>query len=263
MVKTLKFLALVLFITAFSAFALFPEPVSGRIQLTNYPYPEGLVVQQTNVRTALTYETTVDETGFFVLDWANYPHFAGDQVIIKIKVCAGSAECQRSVTLDGDPKSVSWVVNEATPVGELIKEEVTYYYVCSDGSVKTVAADCPIVSSQPTVKEIKTEKYVYFCQDGSLASTAEDCPDDPWKKTLGVVSVLLVVLSTGLGALYLANRRKYKWVPGFLKVQQKNIETAKKLHAEGKEEAAMKKLQTVEKAANTSIKKYLQEEVKK
>ena len=64
--KLLPYFAVLLLLVS-SVLGQMPNPVAGQVKLNGYPYPEGLIVEQTNLRTGIMYESVVDSNGFFVV----------------------------------------------------------------------------------------------------------------------------------------------------------------------------------------------------
>lgn len=265
--------AMFLLLSVIVSGGLAPTPVAGRIYLPGYSTLEGLTLYQENLRTREIVETKLDANGYYIIDWSNYPFLNGDKVEIKVKVCEERAECKREVTLnDGEPVFVDLVI---PPVYEVVKEEKTVY-LCANGSEVASLDLCPPVQPEEKIVEKTVEKEVikeiagptqevikevtvikYHCSDGTIVDAADGCPVSTFTRNLGIVTVLLAVLSAGLLGLYYKNRKKYKWVPGFLKTLEGKVQKAKKLKAEGKDKQALKALQTVEKTANTLTQKHL------
>lgn len=277
-IKTLGILMALLSLTLVLA-GMFPQPVGGQIALVGYPNPEGLEIRETNARTQESVTTRVDENGYYIVDWANHLYLVGDVIEITILACVDNPECTKKTTIsDGAPSFIDFTISSTTPAGEKIIKEVEYRYVCADDSIKTKKEDClPPVPVAPVevvkevetikevtkdvpvevIKEILVERQVFVCADGTLVKEGTACPMDFWKKSLVAVTSLLAVLSAGLLALYYKNRKKYKWVPGFLKILEGKVQKAERLKAEGKEKQALKELQTVEKTANELVQKHL------
>ena len=253
MKKLISFIIALMLVSVFALAAPSPEPVAVEFSLPGYPDPEGLKVVQTNLRTGISYESVVDNSGFSLLDWGNLPHLPGDKVEIAIKVCKDKPECRKVVELNGNPVLVSLVISSSTEIVELVKEEVKYKYVCADKSVKDNPDECP------EIQRIIVPSEVLVCPSGERVVSAEDCPQGPWV----LVSVVIGLVAAGLLTLYLKDKKKYRWAPGLAGILKFKLAKAEKLKKEGKEAAALKELQSAEKAANTILKKYLTEELKK
>ena len=258
MKKLLPFFAVLLLLVG-SVLGQMPNPVAGQVKLSGYPYPEGLTVEQTNARTGITYDSIVDANGFFVMDWGNNPFIPGDKVEVAVKVCKERPECRKVITLNmGTPVLVNFDVPVTSEIIIKIEEIVRYKFVCSDGSVKDSKDDCPlVVAPEPVVKEIVREKDVIRCSDGSLALSVDSCPRDPLTVKLAAVSALLAGVLLVLVGAYALNRKKYKWIPGMTKILKVQLRSAEKLNEEGDKEGALRKLNTLEKTANTLVKKVV------
>ena len=264
--KLLPYFAVLLLLIA-SVSAQMPNPVAGQVKLAGYPYPEGLTVEQVNARTGVSYESVVDANGFFVMDWGNNPFISGDKVEVMVKVCKDLSACRKVITLNmGVPVLVNFDVPVTSEIIEKIEEIVKYKYVCSDGSIKDNSGGCSIVAPEVVVKEIIRERDVIKCSDGSLAKNTESCPRDALTVKLAIVSALLAVVLVVLAGAYAINRKKYRWIPGMTKILKIQLRDAERLKEMGDKEGALKKLNTLEKTANTLVKKVVDDkkvEVKK
>jgi len=251
--KTLSLLIGLILLSTFVLAVPSPEPVAVQVNLVGYPDPEGLKLIHTNIRTGISYESEVDSSGFSLMEWGNNPHLPGDKVVIAIKVCKDNPACVKTITLDGEPLFVDLDVPTLIEIQKEVIKEVGYKYVCADKSIKDTAEECP------EIQRIIVPSEVLVCPSGEKVVSANDCPQDPWV----LVSVVIGLVAAGLLALYLKDKKKYKWAPGLAGILKAKLAKAKKLKEEGKEAAALKELQSAEKTANTVLKKYLTEELKK
>ena len=261
------FVGLLLLVGLVSA-GLFPQPVAGKIELVGYPQPEGLAVEQTNLRTGLSYISKVDESGFYLIDWGNLPYLEGDQVKITIPACRTNSLCSQVVSLNGDPQFAHFNI---PALAEVITE--VNYYVCPNKSIVTDPAKCPIVPPVPpvevikevikevpvvkeVVKEVIVKESVFVCSDGTSVETEEECPVSNQTLLKGLVAVL-GVFSLAMMVLFYTNRKKYKWVPGFVGIVNKEKQQAEELIKKGKDKEAEKKIKSTLKKIETVRKRHL------
>lgn len=270
-------LVLVLFFSLAAA-SMVPTPVTGKVTLPGYDSLAGLTLTQENLYTKVSYETELDANGYYIMDWANYPHFSGNQVKITIKACESNPACQKTITLiDGKPIFTDFVVPSSF---EVVKES-SKVYVCHDGSTVENKDSCPLSETPPkeviTEKEIVVEKeYVdgkevivpketikevviehYVCENGDLVDAPEECGTSSsllWQ----LISAAFVIFTGAAMTMFYLNRRKYRWIPGMIGIIKKKQAEADALHKAGKKKEAKKKLDTALKTMKTITKKYLE-----
>ena len=154
----------------------FPQPVAGQIFVEDYPAPEGLQVVMTNTRNNVQATASVDENGFFLVDWANYAYRDGDKIQVTIKICAARPECTKYLFIeDGVPNPTSDASFSIKKGSEVVYNQITntvYVYVCQDGSKVSTEGQCPvIVPPAPVVVEV----VKIVCSDGTVVSDRYLC----------------------------------------------------------------------------------------
>lgn len=119
-----------------------------------------------------------------------------------------------------------------------------------------------VVVEVPVTTEVVKEVTKFVCEDGTEVLTSDECPAD-WTGNEKLIISLAGLVVVGLGALYLHDKKKYKWAKGMGGILKSNLEKAERLKKEGKVDAAKAVLETARKRATTLLNKYVKKDDKK
>jgi hypothetical protein len=262
-----------------------PMPVKGFITQNNAPVNADVVVTNKatgEVLTVANVPSLKTEEGVFMFDMSEFKNGVGFGNTIEIKVCPESS-CIKNFNVDYNdfPKKIYFDLDaSATPSGHSIVTPPVTQITCPDGSKADKLSDCPPIVTPPVEPPV-TPPVKITCPDGTEVEKAEDCPVEPPviiqvtcpdgskadsldkcpEVPSGIAVIIIAAVSiviAGLGALFLFDKKKFKWAPGMAGIMNKTLKEYKQAIKDGDKAKAEKLGNTLMKYSGTITTKYLQ-----